>query len=244
MQVRWWIILGLGTAAGWGCRRDEAPGAPAKVVGRIDAAWGVVVEPERAADAGAPPAPPVGPSRFQWTRTPTPAGIPAAPVSGEVHGKPFPVAQVVFEPSRRGWTVLLLERPLPEPTAAVSQMRFLRVDLPAEPAVGQLQQRALAPGGALFQVELPDDPASYTLWTADNAWVLELSEWDVRPWDPAGPAIQVAGRAAGRIAVCYEGGGDFRNAWVAGSFAEALVRYTGEPRFEPDRCGPRPGGGE
>ena len=236
-RARWWVILGLYAAMEASCRREATPGPVAADGGRVEAAATIVGDAPSAQEAQA-----AAPGRFEWTTTPTLEGIPATAVTGEVHGATFPVAQVVFEPTRRGWSVVLLERPLPDPAAPVSGMRFLRVDLPAEPAVGVVQQRALALGGAMFHVDIPDEPGSFTMWNADNAWVLELTEWNVRPWDPAGPEVQPAGRAAGRLAVCYRGGGAFRNAWVAGTFEDALVRYTGEPRFEP-ACTPGVAGG-
>ena len=235
VRARGWIVLGLLAAAGGSCRRGVAPGASGTEAGGGDATT-TVPEASRAAEAGAAGdegSASAAPASFVWTTAPKPADVPAAPVAGEVHGAPFPVAQVVFEPTWRGWSVVLLERPLPDPAATVSGMRFLRVDLPAEPAVGVVQERALAYGGSMFQVEIPEEPGSLTMWTADNAWVLEVTEWEVRPWDPAGPAVQSAGRAAGRLAVCYQGAGSFRNAWVAGTFEGALVRYTREPRFDP-----------
>ncbi|MBN1774567.1 MAG: hypothetical protein JXB32_25125 [Deltaproteobacteria bacterium] len=238
LRARWWILLGVLAAAGASCRRGATPDPAAS-----DADDGAA-EAAAASEGAAPGAErAAAPERFEWTAAPTLDGIPVAPVAGEVHGAPFPVAQVVFEPMRRGWVVLFLEQPLPDPTAPVSGMRFLRVDLPAEPSSGAVQQRALAYGDSMFHVDSPGEPGSFTIWTADNAWVLELTEWDVRPWDPAGPEVQSAGRAVGRVAVCYRGGGEFRNAWVAGTFAGALVRYTREPRFEPACPAAPPWGG-
>ena len=242
VRAHGWILLGLLAAAGSSCRRGVAPGASGTEAGGNEVTAPVAEGAPAATDGVAgdeASASAARPTSFVWTSAPKPADVPAAPVVGEVHGAPFEVAQVLFEPTWRGWSVVLLEHPLPDPAAPVSGMRFLRVDLPAEPAVGVVQERALAYGGSMFQVEIPEEPGSLTMWTADNAWVLEVTEWEVRPWDPAGPAVQSAGRAAGRIAVCYQGAGSFRNAWVAGTFDGALVRYPREPRFDPE-CSPAP----
>jgi len=243
------LFLATLVAAG-GCRQAAVPAASGDVPAGVSVG-----------SAHAPPAPPPGSppaaaadsredaapatttaERFRWTETPTLEAIPDAPVAGELHGAPFPVAQVLFETGRHEWRMYLLEKPLPDPTAAIEGLRFLRVDLPSDPAAGSVQRHPLAYGGALFHVDVPGEPGDFTLWTADNAWVLELTEWNVAPWDPAGPEVQVAGRAAGRVAVCYRGGGNYRNAWVAGTFAGAIVRYTREPRFERG-CPVAPAGG-
>lgn len=246
------ILLLAALIAGEGCRQGALPAATGDAVGgdgrTAPPAVGspAAAEPPTAEVEGQTPAVrdagTVAPERFEWTATPALETIPATPPAGEVHGAPFPVAQVVFETGRHEWQMYFLEKALPDPTAPIEGMRFLRVDLPAEPAAGAVQQHPLAYGGALFYVDVPGEPGNFTLWTADNAWVLELTEWDVRPWDPAGPEVQVAGRAAGRVAVCYRGGGNYRNAWVAGTFAGAVVRYTREPRFERG-CPTAPGGG-
>lgn len=258
--VRFPIVFLAALAVAGGCRQgavpaatgDAAPGAPvapagspaAPAPGRASApSAGAAAHPEDAEvsrEHAAVTATAAG--RFQWTESPALEAIPDAPVAGELHGAPFPVAQVLFETGRHEWQMYFLERPLPDPTAPIEGMRFLRLDLPSDPAAGSVEQHPLAYGGALFYVDVPGEPGGFTLWTADNAWVLELTEWNVAPWDPAGPEVQVAGRAAGRVAVCYRGGGNYRNAWVAGTFAEAIVRYTREPRFERG-CPSAPTGG-
>jgi|GEM_PF-3374836 len=246
------LFLAMFVAAG-GCRPGAVPAASGDVsdgtfVGPADSPDAPPPDPAGSPPAGAAsreegaPAATAAAERFRWTESPTLEAIPDAPVAGEVHGAPFPVAQVLFETGRHEWRMYFLEKPLPDPTAAIEGMRFLRVNLPSDPAVGSVQQHPLAYGGALFYVDVPGAPGDFTLWTADNAWVLELTEWNVRPWDPAGPEVQVAGRAAGRVAVCYRGGGNYRNAWVAGRFAGAIVRYTREPRFDRG-CPAAPTGG-
>ena len=41
--------------------------------------------------------------------------------------------------------------------------------------------------------------------------------------------IDEAGKASGRIAVCYQGGGSFKDSWAAGTFENVPIRYMGKP---------------
>lgn len=72
-------------------------------------------------------------------------------------------------------------------------------------------------------------PQGPTLWKSRSAYALEITAWEVQPFDEAGAAFQVAGKASGRIALVYEGSDGRPHAWVAGHFEDALVRFMGKP---------------
>ncbi|NUP99059.1 MAG: hypothetical protein HUU35_04290 [Armatimonadetes bacterium] len=162
------------------------------------------------------------PAQFQWTATPALELIPRQPLRGEAVGRPFQPQEVRFEPGPAGWRLVV----------AAADGAFLVLDLPGSARAGRRWIRPLAYGGGYWQVASPEDPAKLVTWTSDNAWVLALDSWSAAPWRPEGPQEQAAGRASGRLAVCYEGGlGGFGNSWVAGEFRNARVRYLGRPAW-------------
>lgn len=161
------------------------------------------------------------PLQFQWTRRPTPEMIPADPLQGQAVGRPFSAREVRFEGSPTGWRMVVSGAP---------GEGFLVVDLPGTPKAGRRWLRPMAYGGGYWQVGSPEDPAKLVTWTSENAWVLEIRSWRARPWRADGLPDQLAGRASGRFAICYEGAlGGFGNSFVAGDFKGAAVRYLGRP---------------
>jgi hypothetical protein len=185
-------------------------------------------EPGVPSAPGEPEAKSAKPPLYHWTETPTLDSIPHHEVVGEVNGKEFQVKAVVFQPGPHGWDMMLADKPLISDTADLTDCQYLIVELSEPPAKGQKLQRKMDYGGGSFRLVDPKEPTNWTSWNADNAFVLEISEWNVKPRDPKGHATQVAGTAAGRLAVCYRAKGDFTNSWVAGTFTKALVRYLPE----------------
>ncbi|MDD5309338.1 MAG: hypothetical protein PHU25_18640, partial [Deltaproteobacteria bacterium] len=90
----------------------------------------------------------------------------------------------------------------------------------------------------------PADPQMTVAWNTELAWVLEITKWDVREYDPKGELFQDAGRASGRVAVCFKAGGRYQNSWVAGTFENAVVRYLGKPPWVAAKAEPKPSGGK
>jgi hypothetical protein len=176
------------------------------------------------------PMPAGQPSQFVWTETPAFNQIPTTPVSGMANGRPFAAAAVVIEPGTDSWRMIIRDQPLAQPTAVLTGGQSINLDIPGEPATGANWMRPMEYGGGYFQIgNDPQNPQSTTSWNADNAWALEITDWQVADYDSNGPMFQSAGVASGRVAVCYKGSGSIQNSWVAGTFHNAVVRYMGQP---------------
>jgi len=141
------------------------------------------------------------------------------------------VTTVVFEPGTSAWKLVLSDKALEGPTGLITSGQSVNIDLPEAPAAGKNWTRKMEYGAGYFQIS--NDPVNLeatTSWNADNAWVLEVTKWDVKPWDAAGPLFQEAGKASGRISVCYKGDPTgIQSSWIAGTFTDAVVRYMGKP---------------
>ncbi len=174
--------------------------------------------------------PPAPPKTFTYTESPSAGLIPVGPVRGQANGKTFEVKTVIFEPASEGkWKVNFYEDKVEDPTAALIEGQHIYLDLPGTPAAGEAMKKPMEFGGGYFQINKPGQEGQTTSWNADNAWVLEITEWNQKPWDPEADFFQTAGTASGRVAVCYKGYGNFKNSWAAGNFKDAVIRYMGEP---------------
>lgn len=164
---------------------------------------------------------------FEWSEAPTLDQIPAAAVKGEANGKPFAAKAIYFEPRFRSWTMVIHEAELSRPTGIRPQGQYISISLPEAPAAGMKWTKALKYGDGFFQIQKADG-TGLTSWNSQNAYAIEITKWDVKPYDEK-RMFQVAGKASGRIAICYKGTGDLKNAWAAGTFEDVLVRYMGKP---------------
>ena len=192
---------------------------------------------EQMTDAPAKPATDVGtkkdvpPVNFSYTESPTIAMIPESPIRGEANGKPFEVKTVVFQPGRgENWDLYLLDTKLEDPLDVLLEGQYIAIQLTERPGAGVTMTRPLDFGDGLFQIGEIDTPEETTSWNSPNAWAIEITQWDVRPWNPDGEIFQVAGTAAGKVAVCYQGSCGFADSWAAGTFTNAVVRYMGPPK--------------
>ena len=172
------------------------------------------------------------PETFTYTEKPTLEMIPDKPIEGEVNGEPFTVETVLFQPSYTGnWEVSLIEKKLDDPLAVLFESQYFNLDLNKKPETGAVITHPMEFGDGICQIKQLDNPEETTSWNSPNAWVMEITEWDVKPWDPEGDIFQVAGTASGTIAVCFQGSCGYANSWVAGTFSGAIVRYMGEPEL-------------
>lgn len=170
------------------------------------------------------------PGAFAWTEEPSLDRIPASPVVGEANGKPFKVATILFEPAMRGgWRMVIADKKLDSPTGILVGCQHIDFDLSEEPAAGKKMTRKMQYGAGYFQIEQADKPGQTTSWNGDNAWVLELTKWDARPYDDKGSLFQAVGTASGKVAVAYKGAAGFKNSWAAGTFDSATIRFMGKP---------------
>jgi hypothetical protein len=214
--------------------KKEAP-APLPVVATPPVPAPVLPTPQLpvAPPVAAPLAAPVNVPQYTWTEAPTLETIPLVPAAGMANGKPMGVAAVVFEPGTTAWKLVLADKALEGPTGLITSGQSVNIDLPEAPAAGKNWTRKMEYGAGYFQIN--NDPANAeatTSWNADNAWVLEVTKWDVKPWDANGPLFQEAGKASGKISVCYKGDPTgIQSSWIAGTFTDAVVRYMGKPYF-------------
>jgi hypothetical protein len=206
------------------------------------------VAPPQAGPPGLPlpPAPPaVGSAlgEFAWTETPAFNMIPTTPASGTVNNQPFAVAAAVIEPGvePESWRLVLLEKPLETPTSPILEQQFLSIDLPSAPTMGSSWIRPMEYGKGHWQVNLAGTPEQQTAWNAENAWVAEITRWDVRDYDRAAGGAQAVGTASLKLAVCYKGSGSFTNSFVAGVIDNVVVRHLSPPSTQPKASSGRSG---
>ncbi len=168
-------------------------------------------------------------AQFTYSEKPSLEKVPAGTITGQANGKPFEAKFVAFQPSYTGnWEMIIADKPF-EPADIIMDCQHIDIDLPHAPAAGKVMSKPMEYGKGIWQIQSPDDPAETTSWNADNAWVLEITEWNVKPWDPNADMFQQAGTASGRIGICYKGSGSFKNSWAGGTFKNASVRFMGEP---------------
>jgi hypothetical protein len=167
-----------------------------------------------------------------YTENPTFEKIPNAPIKGIANGRPFEAQAVYFEPSFGKWSMMISDVPLNEPTGLIFDAQTFNINLPELPAPGKNYTRAMKYGDGFFQVQTSDKRGDTTSWNTDNAYVLEITKWDVNPYDEGGKIFQHAGSASGRIYIVYKGGTNIKESWAAGTFTDAPVRFMGKPEMK------------
>lgn len=206
-----------------GCGDDAVPAETRPV--EIDRA----PEVEPAADEGDLPD---WARAFEWTDEPSIEDAPDAPVRGVVNGRPFEPVAIFFEPRFGNWALVIANRALPEPHALLpfGTESANITDLPRDLAVGT-RDKSMGPGGGFFQIRAGGDDRT-TSWNAPNAYALELTKWDLQPFDAeAEEVLQDGGTASGRVVLVYDATASFGRAWVAGTFTDVPIRYRGPPRW-------------
>jgi hypothetical protein len=171
---------------------------------------------------------------FEWTPDPSLESIPEGPVRGRANGRPFHAMEVFFEPRFDHWALVLADTALPSPDALLpTGTESVNItDLPTDLGPGTYR-KPLGPGGGFWHIAVDGEPLRTTSWNGIHAYALEITEWDVAPFDETSSrALQQAGRASGRVVVVYEGRGDrYARSWVAGHFEDAAVRYRARPQW-------------
>ncbi|MCB9525157.1 MAG: hypothetical protein H6702_17530 [Myxococcales bacterium] len=254
MRMRGWALLtALVAVPAAGCG-DDASREAAR--GRAKAAKDKRKAEQVAADkAKAAAAEDAAKNIYQFSEKPTFASIPDKPVVGRLRNAAFDIQQVVLEPVGDAWQIQFHDAKLAHPTALARDSHPLVVTLDGElPQPGKRYERELAEGGAEWLLPpmdaAPAQPAAGrklkkgeaappsaaasaaagpTTWRPDIGYVVEITRWEAKPYDEGGPAFQDAGLADGRVALVMRGGG-LPEAWVAGTFQDATVRYMGKPR--------------
>ncbi|MGE0328331.1 MAG: hypothetical protein AB7K71_03765 [Polyangiaceae bacterium] len=212
------------------CSKEEAPSSASSGTS-VPAAASAAVPTE-----GATPAQPKaegaasGPVTFKWSDAPKAADIPEEALNGDSNGKRWEAKSVVIEPGfKEGWEVKFYESEIKEPLGFGSG-QFIELDFKDEPKAGVKITKPMKYGDGFFQINSAEG-GGLTSWNAENAYYLEFSEWDVKPYDEQGSSSQVAGKASGKVYVAYKGTGSFKNSGLWGTFKDAVVRYSGKPHW-------------
>ncbi len=169
---------------------------------------------------------------FEYTETPELDNVPNTPAAANANGRELEIKTVIFQPRFDSWSMTLSTAELDRPTGILPGMSEAVniTDLPQELAAGTYTHSMDESGGGYFQIQKVDEEGT-TSWNTRLAYVLQITEWNGRPYDPEGRMFQEAGTASGKVVAVFRGSGDFANSWVAGTFENAVVRYMGTPRW-------------
>lgn len=182
----------------------------------------------READLSPSPTPPPPLAACAGLREPE--EIPAEALAAYAGGKFFPIRSVVIEPGfGNPWDVYLCEKKISDPLAPLPEGRMLNLELGETPAPGSVFRREAAPGGGFFFLREPGPGGRFSARGTANSWVLEFTSWEAAPFDPLRGPAQIGGRASLRVAACFAGDPEIGDAGAAGVFADAIVRYLGNP---------------
>ena len=174
---------------------------------------------------------------YSFTEQPSLDTVPEHFILGQVDGKDFIGKTMHFEPEFDQWALKIYDTTFETPDDIyVMDCREMALELPEPPAAGKTMSKTnieIGEGGKDAYVILAPDtaPTEFEIWNADNAWVLQITDWEVGPYDPDGMNVQIAGKASGKIALCFKGNDDHKDSWIAGTFTDIPVRYNGEPPF-------------
>ncbi|MCA9627062.1 MAG: hypothetical protein KC766_05335 [Myxococcales bacterium] len=209
------------------CSKEEAP-APSASGSAVPAAATASAAPSAEKPRAEEP-PPSGPVTYKWSDTPKPEEIPDEPLNGDANGRRWEPQSVVIEPGvKQGWVMNFYEKKLEKPTGFVSGSQFITLRLPEAPKKGAKMKKDMKYGDGFFQIKNPDQDG-LTSWNSSNAYYVEFTDWDVKPFDESGSTSQVAGTASGKVYIAYKGAGSFANSGLWGTFKDAIVRYRGKP---------------
>jgi hypothetical protein len=172
---------------------------------------------------------PAAPAAFEWTEAPAADKIPGGPVKMDANGEKLDAKAVYFEPGFKEWRMVIHSGALKKPTSIRPRGQFVSISLAEEPRAGKTIVKKMKYGNGYYQVKKTDDPEKTTSWNASNAYVIQITKWDVKPYDPKGRIFQSAGTASGKVAIVYKGSGSFKNSFAAGTFKDVPVRYMGKP---------------
>ncbi len=242
MRPQWLVLVAFLCAAlaiALGCSKpaDEAPAPTGTPVAKAPPTSPPVVESaepvakvesgESAESAAKPPTPPAPLSDYAWTETPLLSNIPVGPVKGAVNGKLFEPKSVVMD-VRLGKvnTIVFSDKALESDSdlltgdteVVVTTVADLAKDYTMETGMGFPQDE-----GTIFY-DYPGDNGPSTV-NCPWACALIIDAFDKKPFDTAGPSVQVAGTCKGKIHLCFN---DDEKSYIAGEF-EAKIRYFGKP---------------
>jgi hypothetical protein len=173
---------------------------------------------------------------FTYTETPTADAIPAWDLRGVANGEPFQVKTIIFSPISSQWKLQLIDSHL-DPLKGIAiarqdkqDIQVINIDLPSEPTSGDVFEKEMSFGGGYFQIKKSPDSEETTSWNTDNAWIIEITKWDKKPWIEGAGTFQQVGTASGRLYICFKGSEQgIKNSWASGIFENAAIVYYGKP---------------
>lgn len=190
--------------------------------------------PVAAQTASAKPPLPMGPPAdpFKLIDAPTAKDVTKGPVMGSANGHKFEAKAIVVEAGYSGWEMTISDTAPTSPTGYVSGTEYIKINFSKDEVALKSKKfsKALKYGDGFFQIIRPTDPSGTTSWNADNAYYIEFTSWDVKPWDEKSHSSQVAGKASGKVYIVYKASsGDFKNSGASGEFKDIPVRYSMTP---------------
>lgn len=228
------LALGLTTLALFSsvaCKK-EAKGEPdAAATATASAASSA---PVASATATAKPPLPMGPPAdpFKLIDAPTAKDVTKGPVMGSANGHKFEAKAIVVEAGYSGWEMTISDTAQTGTSGYVSGTEYIKINFSKDEVALKSKKfsKAMKYGDGFFQIIRTADPTGTTSWNADNAYYIEFTSWDVKPWDEKNHGYQVGGKASGKVYVVYKAtSGDFKNSGASGEFKDIPVRYSMTP---------------
>ncbi len=184
--------------------------------------------PAESSESAAKPSAPAAPlSDYAWTETPLLSNIPAGPAKGAVNGKLFEPKSVVMD-VRLGKvnTIEFSDKAMESDSDLLTNDTQVVVTTVADLAQGYKMETGMGfphdEGTIFYAYDKEGTPVSVNCpW----ACALVIDSFDKKPYDSAGPSVQIAGVCKGKIHLCFN---DDEKSYIAGDF-EAKIRYFGAP---------------
>lgn len=177
---------------------------------------------------------------LSFTDTPTLDQIPNWPPKGEVNGTLYKAGTVLFAPINGTWEMQVIDRKI-DPFKGIGYARTtpgnkglqsLHITLKDPPKAGKVYDRKMSYGGGHWQIQNTPGSEDTTSWNTQYAMVLEITKWDLKPYEEGGKHYQQGGTASGRIYVCYKSSelSRIESSFVAGVFEDVPIIYYGRPQ--------------
>jgi hypothetical protein len=151
-------------------------------------------------------------------------------VTGFRNGHAFDPKEIWIERGERGWRLILLESKLKYPTDTLYRGQRVIIPLRSEPSNELRQQVNFGDDSSEWRLPKSKIPNKTSPWVAQNAHILELLEWELKPFDPSGESVQLLGQATGRLVIYFKDDLSIQG-WVAGRFEDVPIRFIGDPKF-------------
>lgn len=170
---------------------------------------------------------------FIYTESPGFHKIPTGPVRGIANNKIFEAKTIIFRHRFRKWSLEIWDTKISNllsPLSPPDPAQHIKINLSEEPTLGKKMTKPMSMGHGWFQIQKIEEPAETISWNSENTWILDVTKWDIRPWDQNGDRyVQQLGGASGRLYVSYKGNeGSFGNSGVAGIFENAYIIFEQE----------------